>query len=194
MKNINGIEIQKLSFTAQKLGDLIYYEGPLLSLYVDTENPGLYYLYKWADCDENVNRWLIAQTNEATLRKFFSKKDSLRNIILNNAIIYVVDLNDNLEQTHIQVSATTELLQEYLPDVQSYFVEEQYTDFANEFKATIENVENDAAYSTIRSSVYNEFRKSLGYILNKPVQEEKLVEVFNDLVEINKKWNLRTGS
>ena len=31
------------------LGDFIYYEGPLLSLFKDINNKNIYYLCKWVD-------------------------------------------------------------------------------------------------------------------------------------------------
>lgn len=139
MKELKGISILKLGFVPQKIGDLIYFEGPLLSLFIDRSNPDIYYLYKWADCDDNTNRWLIVQLNSISLRSFFFKETSLRNILLSCPLTYVVELDDNLIEKEITVCATTDVPQAYLPTDSSYFSEEKYTDFASTFKTIIAN-------------------------------------------------------
>jgi hypothetical protein len=139
MRKINGIEIPKPGFSSQKIGDLIYHEGPLLSLFIDRNNPDIYYLYKWADCNEETNRWLVLQLNAIGLRSFFFKEISLRTLILNNPLTYVLDIDDNLIETQILVCATNTLPEEYLPKENSFFNEERYTEFASTFKTIIAN-------------------------------------------------------
>ncbi len=115
MKSITGIKIPKLGFIPQKIGDLIYHEGPLLSLFIDRSNPDTYYLYKWADCDEKTNRWLVLQLNTVDLRSFFYKEISLKSLLLNSPVTYVLNLDDNLTETNIMVCSTNDLPKEYLP-------------------------------------------------------------------------------
>lgn len=137
MKEIKGTQIQKLGFSPQKIGDLIYHEGPLLSLFIDKENTDMYYLYKWADCDEISNRWLIIHLNSITLKSFFFKDISLRNLFLNHPFVYVVNLDDNLFETEIMICSTNNLPEEYLPKENSFFNEEKYSEFASTFKSII---------------------------------------------------------
>lgn len=139
MKDIKGIKIQKLGFTPQKIGDLIYHEGPLLSLFLDRNNPDTYYLYKWADCDENTNRWLVLQLNSINLRSFFYKEISLRTLLLNSPLTYVLGLDDNLVEADIMICATADLPETYLPNENSFYGEEKYTEFALTFKTIIAN-------------------------------------------------------
>jgi len=139
MKEVKGIKIKKLGFYPQKLGDLVYYEGPLLSLFIDKDNPDIYYLYKWVDNNEISNRWTITQVNAVSLRAFFYKQTSLRDIILSNPICYCIDLDDNLTEKEISVCSSIDLPQEYLPMEQSFYSEERYTEFAQTFKTIIVN-------------------------------------------------------
>lgn len=137
MKTISGIKITKLGFIPQKIGDLIYHEGPLLSLFIDRNNPDTYYLYKWADCDEKTNRWLVLQLNTIDLRSFFYKEISLRTLLLNNPLTYVLSLDDSLTEVDRMVCSTSDLPKEYLPKENSLYSEEKYTEFATVFKTII---------------------------------------------------------
>lgn len=139
MKELKGISIPTLGFIPQKIGDLIYFEGPLLSLFLDRNNPDTYYLYKWADCNETINRWLVIQLNSVSLRSFFFKEISLRNLLLNSPLSYVLGIDDTLIEKEIIVCATTDLPEIYLPKENSFFSEEKYTDFASTFKTIIAN-------------------------------------------------------
>jgi hypothetical protein len=137
MEELSGIKISKLELNLEKLGDFLYQEGPLLSLFADKENPEMYYLYKWSDSNETLNRWLIFQTNTNALKKFFLKECSLKKLILNNAFVFVSDLDDELSQNQILISSTETLPESYLPSEKSFFNEEIYTPYASEFKNTL---------------------------------------------------------
>lgn len=139
MKDIQGTRIDKLGFYPQKLGDLIYFEGPLLSLFIDKNKPDTYYLYKWADNDETSNRWIITPIDSSVLRSFFKKEVSLKEIILNNPICYCIDLDGDLTERVIYVCSSTDLPEGYLPSEDSFYKEESYTEFAQTFKTIITN-------------------------------------------------------
>ena len=139
MKKIDGIKISKLGFIPQKIGDLIYHEGPLLSLFIDRNNSDLYYFYKWVDCDEQTNRWLIVQLNAIALKSFFYKEISLRNLLLNNPLTFVLENDGNLTETEIKIAPTDKLPEEYLPKENSYFSEKKYSEFASTYKTMVAN-------------------------------------------------------
>ena len=137
MKGVKGIKITELGFIPQKIGDLIYHEGPLLSAYNDRNNPDTYYLYKWADCDEKVNRWLVSQVSISNLRSFFLKEISLRTLVLSNPSVFILELDDKLMESGIMISATTDLPNEYMPKESSFYKEDAFTDFSQTFKTRI---------------------------------------------------------
>lgn len=76
--------MENLSFNANKtldtsklvrIGDLSYFEGPLLSLFEEL-NSGYLYLFDWVDRDEKHNRWLIYRVSPNHLLKFLHSKIS----------------------------------------------------------------------------------------------------------------------
>ena len=137
MEIIKAINIQELGLNLEKIGDFLYHEGPLLSLFKDKQNPNHYYFYKWADCDERCNRWLIFPVTTEILRGFLFKEIPLRKIILNNAYVFFIDLNNDLEAEQYLIASSSEIPNSYLPSENSFYKEECYTDFANNFKQTV---------------------------------------------------------
>ena len=139
MENIKGIHIKQLGFSLQKMDDLLYHEGPLLSLFFEEGTALNFYFYKWADCNEQVNRWLVFRVTETDLYKFLCAKKTLRVILLQNPVIYLLDLNNDLKEEQILAAASTDLPQSYLPEIDSFFEEDIYTDFALKMKKRLEN-------------------------------------------------------
>ena len=142
MDNIKGLNISKLGFKPLKLGDFLYHEGPLVAHFVDADNVHEQYLYKWCDIDAQCNRWLIAKCSDTFLVDFFNKKITLRDIINNNAFVYLLDLDNDLNEHNILVVNTPDLPESYLPTAKSFFNEKQYEKYALQLKESIENVEN----------------------------------------------------
>lgn len=134
MKNIKGTKADTLDGTPEKLGDLLYHEGPLLSLFSKSGDPNSYYLYKWSDCDESANRWLVAQLTSTELGRFFDQKISLRNLLLANSKLFLVDVGDNLTDSKVHSCSADKVPDAYLPGKNSMFVEDAFTDFAADFR------------------------------------------------------------
>lgn len=153
MKELEGFKIEKLGFYPQKLGDLIYFEGPLLSLFIDRNNPDIYYLYKWVDSDENLNRWIVTQVDSLSLRNFFYSQTTLREIILDSPVSYSIELNDELEEYNIKVCPSNNLPNEYLPSSGTYFEEEKFTEFAQAFKSIIAQTKLNTILNKIISEI-----------------------------------------
>ena len=130
MKDIIGIEIEKLDFTPVKLGDLLYHEGPLLSHFVDKNEQNRHFLYKWTECDDKFNRWLVFYVNESSLLDFLGKEKSLRELIFNNSFVFFVDIDDDLDAQKIIISSTASIPSSYLPAHDAYFDEEQFENYA----------------------------------------------------------------
>jgi hypothetical protein len=57
-----------------RIGDLVNFEGPLLTLFEDVKN-GHLYLFDWVDRFDAVNRWLIYQVYPKLLLAFIQKKN-----------------------------------------------------------------------------------------------------------------------
>lgn len=101
--------------------DLIYFDGPLLSLFNDKEGHG--YIYYWCDIDENYNRRIIFRIDKTKLKSFILMENTLKDLVLNpsGGILYVVDIDDKLEYQNIQVVRPDELPESYVPENDSYY-------------------------------------------------------------------------
>ena len=176
MREIKGTKIPNLVFTPQKIGDLIYHEGPLLSLFIDKHNPDVHYLYKWADCDDESNRWLISPLNILNLRRFFYKEISLRTLLMSSPFIFTLELDENLTERAIMICKTSDLPEEYLPKENSFYNEEKYTEFSNTYKTIVG-----------KSTIYDILDSTLKEvdILKKEVNETQ--QLFKMLIELQKR-------
>ena len=129
MKKISGVKINKLDFVPIKQGDLLYHEGPLLSVFKDALSDN-YYLYKWSDCDEKAHRWLVFKVTIKGLKTFFDKQMSIRGLILEQPFSYFLDLDDQLEAINIALVATANMPKNYLPEQDSYFDTNDFESYA----------------------------------------------------------------
>ena len=105
----------------QKVGDLIYFEGPLLSLFQDQN--GRYYIFYWCDTDSEVNRWLVFPVSRADLQAYLDKKKPLRNLLLNSGAdpVLAVDIDGALEYKHSVSIHPLELPESYVPGGDSWW-------------------------------------------------------------------------
>ena len=143
MKNIEGLIIPHLDFQPVKMGDFLYYEGPLLSHFIDKNNPNDHYFFRWADFDDDCHRWLIFKASEKDIVGFFNKQISLWELITQNITILLIDLDDELNKKQILITTTSKLPETYLPSVNSFFKEEQYHTYALELKNQFAKKENE---------------------------------------------------
>ncbi len=120
MNKLSSIGIDKLDFIPIKQGDLLYHEGPLLSVFKDALSDN-FYLYKWSDCDAKAHRWLVFKVSTKDLKSFFDGQTSIRQLILGQPFSYFLDLDNQLEPISIALVASANIPQNYLPDQDSYF-------------------------------------------------------------------------
>ena len=129
MKRLTGIKIQKLDFLPIKQGDLLYHEGPLLSLFKDALSDNFYF-YKWSDCDDKSHRWLVFKVSIKSLKAFFDKQQSIRQLILEQPFSYFLDLDNNLDPLSIVIVSTPNMPKSYLPEQDSYFDADDFENYA----------------------------------------------------------------
>jgi hypothetical protein len=125
-----------------KIADLIYQEGPLLSLMCD--NDGNTFLYKWVECNDIFNSWLVLQVTSQELINFFSKQKSLQNLCLDSTEAIVIDINDELEIDLSAITVYKKTPSLYLPKASSFYNENIYTESA-------ECIRNTWTYNLIKS-------------------------------------------
>lgn len=152
--NIKGTKINKLPFELNKRGDLISFEGPLLSHFFD-EN-GKNYLLNWIDNDDHYNRWLLFEISQIELYDFFNEKKSLRNLIKGSEeIIYFLDIDNEINFNKIILSSKSDIPNEYLPDRDSFYDDLLSTKYAKNLKNEINDTFSDSNIKDIKRKIKN---------------------------------------
>ena len=115
--NIETLPIGKL----RKVADLIYFDGPLLSLFKDFKDEN--YLYYWCDSDAQANRWLIFRVTTEHLNSYLNHEVSLRSLIFaaDAAKTFLVDLDNQLQHLKVLSVSPDDLSSAYLPDEDSLY-------------------------------------------------------------------------
>jgi len=121
MKDIKAFKLDKFPLNLNFVTDLIYFEGPLLSLFKNESGDS--YLYYWCDVDENYNRWMIFRLSKADLTSYIFKKSSLKDLILNpvDGFEYIADIDGNLQYNNIYLTQPDKLPERYIPESDSFY-------------------------------------------------------------------------
>lgn len=121
MTQINGINIERNFHEFIKVSDLIYFDGPLLSHFVSPAGDD--YLFYWCDVDDNFNRWIVVRTNTHIIEEYISRRITLKDVITTpiDGVLFVVDIDDNIQYRNIILTQPTNLPLEYIPNDDSYY-------------------------------------------------------------------------
>ncbi|MBL7785004.1 MAG: hypothetical protein JNM36_03805 [Chitinophagales bacterium] len=156
MNTLDCINVNGLDFNPQKIGDLLYYEGPLLSHFQDASKPNEHYFYRWVDNDDEANRWLIFKATSQDLVKFFNKQFSELDLIAQNNAVTFLDLDDNLNSLGIYICAFENIPNDYLPSQKTFFEASRYEPYALELKNKLEHsLKEDSILLQLLSRVQN---------------------------------------
>ncbi|MCC5944191.1 MAG: hypothetical protein JJT94_04600 [Bernardetiaceae bacterium] len=121
------------------MGDLIYYEGPLLSHFQDENQNDTHFFYRWVDNDQKANRWLVFKSSNQDLIKFFNSQFSELDLIAQNNTLTFLDLDDKLNPMGIYMTAFEDVPEDYLPSPKTFFEANRYEPYALELKAKLED-------------------------------------------------------
>ena len=117
MKELSGTPVEKFPFpNLFKVGDLVNYQGPLLSLF--SNEKGELYLYDWSDSDDKYNRWLVFRITLYQLIRYLNKNLSHYQLVRTyySDCIFSVDIDDDLNYHNIKSLNVADIPEEYLPD------------------------------------------------------------------------------
>ncbi|MFN0035480.1 MAG: hypothetical protein ACKVUS_10440 [Saprospiraceae bacterium] len=130
--------MKKLPFSLKKLGDLLYYEGPLESHFVNEHDED--FIFKWSDQDRQFNRWMVYKTTTAGLVDYFNMRINSRDMILSNpdGWVYFIDMDNNLEYRHIQLVKTEDIPEDYLPTTRSFYKANAHDPYAHQLHAYLD--------------------------------------------------------
>jgi hypothetical protein len=108
-----------------RIGDLSFFEGPILSLFQDVASNQLY-LYDWVDRDKTHNRWMIYSVSAEKLMQFLDKEISHFDLYDDqpNKAVYISDIdNRGLNFTEYPVVKLMSIPKDYIPSQENYFDE-----------------------------------------------------------------------
>lgn len=154
MEILKGIELRE-SWKPQhkKVCDLINYEGPILSYFVDTN--GNHLLYYWVDQDEHSNRWLIAEIAKQDLYLYLNGNKSLKDLISLpiHEFLYSIDIDTSFRFLNQKMLFLNEVPEAYIPDESSFFtfpIPAECASFIEHYKS--ENLQNEEYLNLLKSN------------------------------------------
>lgn len=124
MKSILGIDVDIFPISGlSKIGDLVYYDGPITSVFSSKHNEA--YIYDWVDSNDEVNRWLVYQINISALKMFIEGKLSHLNFIYSaQNSVFIVDIDNECNIKKCKISNLNAIPSDYLPEKEVFFDEE----------------------------------------------------------------------
>lgn len=131
MENLSINHEHRLSVTNfVRIGDISYFEGPLLSLFQELNN-GYLYLFDWVDRDKNNNRWLIYKVLPRDLLQYLQGKISHSDLYnKSNNNVYFTDIDyRNKSFYNYNIFALKEIPEIYLPNEDAFFEMEDCPSF-----------------------------------------------------------------
>jgi hypothetical protein len=74
------------------IGDLLFFDGPFLSVFANKENEP--YIYRWVDSDKEYSRWLIFKTSHYYLQLYLKGNLSQHDLIqMASSFYFLVDID-----------------------------------------------------------------------------------------------------
>ncbi len=126
MKQLQGYKLNAHSFNNfQKVGDLVYFDGPLLSVFHDENNES--WVYGWVDSDNQYNRWIIFKTSFRSLSSYLKGEMSHYDLIKNckKREVFFADLDNDIQYHNVIVMSAEHVPNEYLPELYVFHDDEE---------------------------------------------------------------------
>lgn len=113
-----------------RLGDLVFFEGPLLTLFKSISTNSCF-LFDWVDRGVNSNRWLIYKVSPTALLKFINEQISHLELFESNPDkkFYVIDIESGHLLKDYSLIEIYNVPFEYVPNNDFYFAQSECLDF-----------------------------------------------------------------
>lgn len=153
---------KKISLTnLVRIGDLSYYEGPLLTLFEEL-NSGHFYIFDWVDRDMQANRWLIYRVKPSYLLRYIQDEISHLELFINRHSnkVYFTDIDyHNRPFSHYDAFDLECIPHEYFPNTDSFFDTSDCTAF--------DKIKSAIIASLSKQKQSNEYSKAYSITINK---------------------------
>lgn len=122
MRKLIGKRANKSEFSHRWVEDIIYFDGPLLSILKGSTTQD--YFYYWCDSDNRFNRWMCIPVTRKEIINYKSEKISLLDLCKKRAQLLFVDINSDLKPQKGKKVDFENIPEEYLPPAESFFDQE----------------------------------------------------------------------
>lgn len=138
LAEIEGSRISELNFQFEKLGDFLFYEGPILSHLISQKNED--FLIQWCGNDQDYNRWLLFKTDYHLLHKYLSGKLTDFDLLSKNPdkFAYIIDIDNDVIWRKIWKIALDKIPEEYLPSLESKYDSDDFEPYTEKLKSYLE--------------------------------------------------------
>ncbi len=123
METLKGETVKSLDLKTLliRVVDVLNYEGPLVSLFLNFKNYEIY-LFDWSDKDKKANRWLIYRCQRATLNKLLEGEISYFDLMMSDEpFCYSVEIDSDQNWLNFLKIAKKDLPTKYIPSKDSFF-------------------------------------------------------------------------
>lgn len=124
LQHISGFKVFSLPDELNKLGDLMYFDGPLMSIYTNQQNEP--FVFDWVEASEKYNRWLVYKVEKEVLADYiFGRKTHFE--LLNspvNDIVFSIEKDSKGVISNCIVLSIKNLPYDYLPEYDLKFDKE----------------------------------------------------------------------
>jgi hypothetical protein len=125
MEAIRGSQLSEFPLEPLNVvADLLYYDGPFLSLLeLEHDSGQSYYFYYWCNQDERYNRWLIFRVTQKQVTGYLTGKTTLREIVTRptDHYYFLGDMDDDSEWQQLYLVMPLDLPHSYWPKENSWF-------------------------------------------------------------------------
>ena len=120
MNPSSKINIEKQAFS--HVGDLEWFEGALLSLFVEPKSGNLHFLH-WVDLAEGNNRWLFFQVSPRALQLYLQGKLSNQDVFFLDVspTVKLLDVNEDGVVKAVEEIAKNQLPADFVPSKDGFF-------------------------------------------------------------------------
>jgi len=138
MLELKGLELPALEFSLSKLGDFLFWEGPLMSHFVNDR--GEDFIFKWSDKDNRHNRWMVYKTTPSLLLGYFNGRLNSLDLILSNpdGFVYFIEMDNDLAHRRITLLKNQDIPGQYLPLPDSFYETETYEPYTEKLRAYLD--------------------------------------------------------
>ena len=122
--NIRGLSIPNFPLELTKIGDLVYFEGSLMSVYSDNYKNS--FIFDWVESNHEVNRWLVYEVEKSSLSNYIFNSIPHYNLINSpvNDLIFMVDIGPKNDVINCKITSPKNIPYKYLPKTDVVFDEE----------------------------------------------------------------------